>query len=117
MQTAFADPIYSFTTIDVPGQSTRAWGINDSGQIVGYFDDTTGEHGFLATPVPEPPSSLTLATGLVALYAMTGPPQTHQCQETSTSVIFEFLQVWDPMSRSYSGTPFRIPLVVLPCRA
>jgi probable HAF family extracellular repeat protein len=42
----------SFTTIDVPGSNshTIASGINDSGQIVGYFFDTRGvEHGFVDT--------------------------------------------------------------------
>jgi hypothetical protein len=43
--TAFADTIYSFTTIDVPGATqTEAFGINDSGQIV-------GSPNFLATPI------------------------------------------------------------------
>ena len=42
----------SFTIIDVPGATeTGANGINDAGQIVGAFRDSTGEHGFLATPV------------------------------------------------------------------
>jgi hypothetical protein len=36
--TAFADSIYSFTTIDVPGATaTAVTGINGSGQIVGWF--------------------------------------------------------------------------------
>jgi hypothetical protein len=44
---------YSFTTLDVPGSTyTQAHGINASGQIVGYYDDAGGRHGFLATPVP-----------------------------------------------------------------
>jgi hypothetical protein len=45
-----AQPAYSFTSFDVPGSSisvTEAWGINDSGQIVGSYDDGTGRHGFL----------------------------------------------------------------------
>src|SRR5262252_6369492 len=47
VETAFADSIYSFTTIDVPGAfDNGAYGINDSGQIVGSFDDATGTHGF-----------------------------------------------------------------------
>jgi probable HAF family extracellular repeat protein len=47
---ANAQPTYSFTTFDVPGSTgtTQAFGINDSGQIVGYYqaDDSTS-HGFL----------------------------------------------------------------------
>jgi hypothetical protein len=36
------DASYTFTTIDVPGaRFTYAFGVNDSGQIVGYFDDAT----------------------------------------------------------------------------
>jgi probable HAF family extracellular repeat protein len=44
----------TYTTLDVPGStSTQAWGINDSGEIVGtYADAGGGQHGFLATPVP-----------------------------------------------------------------
>jgi hypothetical protein len=54
VETAFADSIYSFTTIDVPGANgiTAASGINDSGQIVGYFRDDVAAprfHGFLDT--------------------------------------------------------------------
>ena len=44
---------YTFTTIDVPGAAngTVAYGINDAGQIVGYYLDAAGTfHGFLATP-------------------------------------------------------------------
>ena len=42
---------FTFTPIDVPGASdTRAVGINPSGQIVGFYDGSTGQHGFLATP-------------------------------------------------------------------
>ena len=47
---------YSFTTIDVPvslhRSATFAYGMNASGQIVGYYEDAAGTHGFLATPVP-----------------------------------------------------------------
>ena len=57
VETAFADSIYSFTTIDGPeGYDTALYGINNSGQIVGAFDDWRTTQGFLATPtvVPEP---------------------------------------------------------------
>ncbi len=47
----FLDSGGSFTTIDVPGATqTCAYGINDLGQIVGLFSDTTGTHGFPASP-------------------------------------------------------------------
>jgi probable HAF family extracellular repeat protein len=41
----------SFTTIDAPGArfGTSAFDINDAGQIVGRFYDSTGSHGFLYT--------------------------------------------------------------------
>jgi len=59
----------TFTTIGVPGAEfeTQAFGINDSGQIVGAFSDSSGTHGFLATPVPEPSALFLLAAGLAGL--------------------------------------------------
>ncbi len=46
----FLDTGGVFTTIDVPGSNyTSAMGINDAGQIVGVFFDSTGDHGFLDT--------------------------------------------------------------------
>ena len=42
----FADS-YMFTTIDVPDSTmTTASGINASGQIVGTYTDSSGQHGF-----------------------------------------------------------------------
>jgi uncharacterized membrane protein len=43
---------YTFTALDYPGAGhTEAWGINNSGLIVGYYDQNTGQdfepHGFL----------------------------------------------------------------------
>ncbi len=44
---------FTFTPLDVPGAFfTEAFGINDAGQIVGWFDNPSGIHGFLATPAP-----------------------------------------------------------------
>ena|SRR6266404_5121455 len=41
---------FSFTQLDVPGATlTAARGINDAGQIVGIFANSTGTHGFLDT--------------------------------------------------------------------
>ncbi|MEH1800462.1 MAG: hypothetical protein V7L13_15110 [Nostoc sp.] len=37
-----------FTTFDVPNAiATDAQGINDQGDIIGYFRDSTGDRGFL----------------------------------------------------------------------
>jgi uncharacterized membrane protein len=46
-----------YTTLDYPGATqTVAQGINDLGQIVGYYvDDRGGLHGFIATDPPETP--------------------------------------------------------------
>jgi uncharacterized membrane protein len=46
---AAQDPSYTFTVIDFPGASfTQAWGINNAGDIVGYYLDATGRaHDFL----------------------------------------------------------------------
>ena len=51
VETAFANPSYSFTTIDGPeGYDTALYGINNSGQIVGGFTaEDTAIHGFLYT--------------------------------------------------------------------
>ncbi|MBV8832069.1 MAG: hypothetical protein JO108_22930 [Acidobacteriaceae bacterium] len=53
---------------DVTGTTIN--GINDKGQLVGFFSDGTNVNGFLASPVPEP---TTLAMGsLGALLALVG---------------------------------------------
>src|SRR5208283_701867 len=47
----FLDTNGSFTTINDPLATgpTIAYGINDAGQVVGYYVDSTGSHGFLDT--------------------------------------------------------------------
>src|SRR3954447_11281998 len=61
---------FSFAPIDVPGAfETQAHGINDAGQIVGWFFDDTGTHGFLNTggsftPIDVPGASLTAVEGI-----------------------------------------------------
>ena len=45
-----------FTSIDYPqASSTYAAGINDAGEIVGYYLDASGQHGFLYNPSASPP--------------------------------------------------------------
>jgi probable HAF family extracellular repeat protein len=42
--------VYTYTTFDDPlafAGTTFAFGINDMGQIVGYYDNNSGHHGFL----------------------------------------------------------------------
>jgi len=61
---------YTFTNIDVPGAtSTRALGINDTGQVVGRFNDATGTHGYvlsggLFTTLNVPGARGTAASGI-----------------------------------------------------
>jgi probable HAF family extracellular repeat protein len=64
---------FTFTTIDVPGATfTGASGINDHGQIVGFYDDVSGtEHGFLLdrgifTTIDVPGATSTHALGINA---------------------------------------------------
>lgn len=43
-----------FITVDYPGATLSGIaGINNAGQVVGYYQDATGFHGFLATPVAD----------------------------------------------------------------
>lgn len=64
---------YRFSTLDPPGSiATRAYGINDSGQIVGLYNlDQTETHGFLLsrdsyTALDVPGSNYTVARGINA---------------------------------------------------
>jgi hypothetical protein len=71
LQVALAADPYLFTQLDVPGATrTQARGINNRGQITGWFADTDGHfHGYLrsacvSTPIDVPDATATLALGL-----------------------------------------------------
>ncbi|MBV8898186.1 MAG: hypothetical protein JO051_16850 [Acidobacteriaceae bacterium] len=65
---------HTWTTLDDPNASpnvafnvtgTTINGVNDLGQVVGFYSDGTNVHGFLATPVPEPASFGFVAAGVL----------------------------------------------------
>ena len=68
--TVSADNVYTFTQIDVPGATlTNALGVNNAGQIVGIFANSTGLHGFLDTggnftQIDGPDTRETVANGI-----------------------------------------------------
>jgi hypothetical protein len=75
-ENGFLDRDGSFTTLDVPGSTlTYAFGINDAGQIVGFYFDASGGHGILATSVPEPSTLLLLALGTLGCISWAGRRQ------------------------------------------
>jgi hypothetical protein len=74
----------TWQTVDDPNASatpafnvtgTTLNGINDKGQLVGFFSDGTNVNGMLATPTPEPASLVMVALGaaLVTLSRRKGP--------------------------------------------
>lgn len=74
-----ATPIsYSISTINPLGSNdTIVYGVNDSGQLVGYFRDSTGAHGFLLsgstlTPIDFPGADATEVYGINNAGALVG---------------------------------------------
>jgi hypothetical protein len=61
-----SDPLASSTAaFGVTGTTVN--GINDLGDLVGFYSDGTNVNGFLATPTPLPAALPLFATGLGAL--------------------------------------------------
>jgi len=63
-----------FSTIDFPGStSTQVLGINNQGQIVGLYFDSSGGHGFLATPASDTtPPVITVSANPMTLWPPNG---------------------------------------------
>src|SRR5437773_3376680 len=88
VETGFAtsQPAFRFKVLDVPNaRRTVASGINDRGEVVGAYDDSSGTHGFLFrddkfTTIDYPGASFTVTLGvgvhgdIVGTYRMPGEP-------------------------------------------
>ena len=89
----------SFSIIDVPGSIyTYASGINDKGQIAGMFGDATGQHGFIATPVPISPPVITITATPDTLW----PPNGKMVSVTLTGTITDADSDVDPSAATYT---------------
>jgi probable HAF family extracellular repeat protein len=97
----FVDTGGSFTPIDVPGSvSTDVWGINAASQIVGVFLDTTGYHGFVATPVPTHPPVITISATPATLW----PPNGRMVPVTISGTITDVDSDVDASTAAYTVT-------------
>jgi hypothetical protein len=61
----------NFRTLDFPDAlDTVALGINDAGELVGFYADVSGLHGLLATTIPEPSTLTLLEVGSLSLICL-----------------------------------------------
>ena len=70
-------PIYTYTTFDDPSSPnvTNALGINSAGQIVGYYHNNGGYHGFLLSSGTYTPLDDPSATGGTFAYGINAAGQ------------------------------------------
>ena len=78
-----------YTTINPPGSlGTLDWSINNSGQVVGFYEDSTTNHGFVATDPPGP---------------TTAP---HQDLASSTAQLVQAMASFSPTGSVLNAGPF-----------
>jgi probable HAF family extracellular repeat protein len=101
-------PVYTFTTLDDPSATfgTTASGINNMGQIVGQYGDSSGHaHGFLLsggiyTTLDDPSATFgTTASGIndMGQIVVQSGDMTDTCSETSPThslLVKSMLAIW-----------------------
>src|SRR5262249_55813195 len=95
-------PVYNYTILDDPssvGFTTNAKGINSAGQVVGHYDNNSGEHGFLYSSGTYITIDDPLATGLIEAVAIndTGLIVGHYLSNNSTHGF-----IFNPSTGKYS---------------
>ena len=89
----FNDVTNTWTTVDDPNASSTAAfdvtgttinGVNDIGQLVGFYSDGNNVDGFLASPVPEPASLGYVAAGLLLSACIYRRKRPHRCQNRAS---------------------------------
>ena len=105
----------TFTSIDPPGStSTIAYGVNTSGQVVGYYTNASGTHGFLMSAgtfstIDFPGASVTSASGIngagqiVGTYVANGLHGFLSTGGTLTTLDFPGIQNATPSGINNSG--------------
>lgn len=59
-----------YIPVDIGSYGTYAWGINNLGQVVGFYADSNSRHGFLLT-IPEPSTCFPVGVLLAIFLAAT----------------------------------------------